>query len=172
MFPDLVFLSKQTKPPVVGVCLVEDYPDALVDTANAAIDRLIASREMSVVNIDTRLEVNETGLRTPGEVEALISRMDAVITTRLHGTVLSLKNGVPVLAIDVLGDGRKVLRQCARLDWPVAFAADHLTDERLSHALDYCLSDAARVKAVECADRAVAAVEDVRQRFISSVSTT
>jgi len=56
---------------------------------------LAASREMSVVHIDTRLDVNSTGLRTPREVESPITRMDVVLTTRLHATGLSIKNGVP-----------------------------------------------------------------------------
>jgi hypothetical protein len=169
--PDLVFLTRRKQPPVVGVCLVEDYPDALVDEANTAIERLVSAREMSVVRIDTRLEKNETGLRTPGEVEALISRMDALITTRLHGTVLALKNGVPALAIDVLGDGRKILRQCERVGWPAVFPADALIDDVLARSLDYCLSPEGRTRAVQCAAHARSAVEEIRERFIRSLTT-
>ena len=36
--------------------------------------------------------------------------MDAVVTTRLHGTVLAIKNGVPPVVIDPIAGGRKVLR--------------------------------------------------------------
>ena len=169
--PDLVFLTRRQRPPVVGVCLVEDYPDALVDEANTAIERLVSAREMSVVRIDTRLETNESGLRTPGEVEALISRMDALITTRLHGTVLALKNGVPTLAIDVLGDGRKILRQCERIGWPAVFPADALVDDVLERSLDYCLSAEGRTRAAQCAERARTAVEEIRERFIRSLTT-
>jgi glycosyltransferase involved in cell wall biosynthesis len=168
--PDLAFLSAGALPPVVGVCLVEDYPDALVQEANDAVRRLTASRELTLVPIDTRLEANETGLRTPGEVEALIARMDAVITTRLHGTVLSLKNGVPVLAIDVLGDGRKVLRQCERIGWPVVFAADQLDDAALVDALAYCLSEPGRRAAQASGIRARALAADVRRGFIEAVA--
>ncbi len=167
--PDLAFLSRRPKPPVVGVCLVEEYPDALVAEANAAIERLVSSREMSVVHIDTRLETNETGLRTPGEIEALISRMDALITTRLHGTVLALKNGVPTLSIDVLGDGRKILRQCERIGWPVVFAADELVDDDLVESLDYCLGPSGRIRADQCSAQARLAVEEIRDRFIRSL---
>ena len=169
--PDLAFLSSRPHPPVVGVCLVEDYPDAMVAEANAAVERLVAAREMSVVQIDTRLETNETGLRTPGEVEALISRMDALITTRLHGTVLALKNGVPALSIDVLGDGRKILRQCERIGWPVVFAADALVHDELVASLDYCLGPEGRIRADQCAARARLAVDEIRDRFIRSLTT-
>ena len=150
--------------------LVEHYPEALVQVANDAVRRLTDSRELTLVPIDTRLEANESGLRTPGEVEALIARMDAVITTRLHGTVLALKNGVPVLAIDVLGDGRKVLRQCERIGWPVVFAADQLDDAALADALAYCLSEAARRAVQETSMRARALAADVRQGFLEAVA--
>ena len=43
-------------------------------------DRLTASRPMAAVRIDTRLDVNATGLRAAAEVESLIARMDVVVT--------------------------------------------------------------------------------------------
>jgi hypothetical protein len=77
-----------------------------VTTCNATVALEIAIRavglsgEVAAVPIDSRLDVNKAGLRTPAEVESSIARMDVVLTTRLHGTALSLKNGVPVVAID------------------------------------------------------------------------
>lgn len=58
--PDMVFLSKEPKVPVVGICLVEPYPGALDAIANEAIQRLIDARPMAIVPIDTRLDKNET----------------------------------------------------------------------------------------------------------------
>ena len=49
-------------------------------------------------------------LRTAEEVESLIARMDVVLTTRLHGLVLALKHGVPVVAIDPIAGGAKLRR--------------------------------------------------------------
>lgn len=168
---DVVFLAQTKLPPVVGVCLVEDYPKSLVKVANAAVHALIGAREMSIVNIDTRLEKNVTGLRTPGEVEALLARVDVLVTTRLHGMVMALKNGIPALAIDPLGDGRKLLRQGEAIGWPVIFHADDLVPERLSEALDYCLTEAARAKARTCAVHAKGMVKDVRDRFIKAAES-
>jgi exopolysaccharide biosynthesis predicted pyruvyltransferase EpsI len=73
---------------------------------------------MAVIAIDTRLDENRTGLRTAGEVESLIARMDVVLTTRLHGMVLALKNGVPAIAIDSVAGGAKVRRQPTRSAGP------------------------------------------------------
>jgi hypothetical protein len=82
--PDIAFLSRERRVPVVGVVRVHPQKEykakARHEAAEAAIQRLITSREMAVVNIDTRLDTNATGLRTPSEVESLIARMDAVVT--------------------------------------------------------------------------------------------
>jgi hypothetical protein len=138
--------------------------------ATDAIRRLLASREMSVVAIDTRLDRNRGGLRTPREVESLIARMDAVLTTRLHGTVLALKNGVPAVVIDAVRGGDKVIRQARRLGWPAAFTADACSDEDLDAALDYCLTADARAKAAECAERGRAEVARIRDEFVAALS--
>jgi glycosyltransferase involved in cell wall biosynthesis len=169
--PDISFISREPRVPVVGVCLVEAYDDAPVEQANIAIHRLMQSNEVAAVPIDTRLDTNQTGLKSPAAVESLIARMDAVVTTRLHGTVLSLKNGVPVVAIDPEVGGWKIRRQAELLGWPVAFNVDNVTEETLQKALEYCLTEEARVKARECRDRARMLVEEVKQRFVAALTT-
>ena len=168
--PDMAFLAPMPRVPVVGVCLVEDYEGALVAKANAAIQRLIASREMSVVAIDTRLDTNTGGLRTPAEIEALIARVDVMVTTRLHGTVLALKNGVPALVIDPEAGGAKLWRQAQTIGWPVVFNVDTLTEDELQQALAYCLSEDARARARECRDRAISTLEGMRARFVTALT--
>ncbi len=120
--------------------------------------------------IDTRLDTNSTGLRTVSEVESLIARMDIVLTTRLHGTVLALKNGVPAVAVDPVTKGGKIRRQAETIGWPLVFAADDLTDEALRQAFDYCLTEDARVKARGCCRRAISMVQEVRDEFIASLA--
>jgi hypothetical protein len=168
--PDITFLSRRKLLPVVGVCLVEPYEGALDHVANAAIQRLVDSREITVVPIDTRLDMNSTGLRSPSEVASLLARMDVVVTTRLHGTVLALKHGVPVLAIDPEAGGAKIRRQAETIGWPIVFTADAVTHEALQKAFDYCLTGAARAKARECCERAMWMVEATRNEFISALT--
>ena len=173
--PDIVFGADTGAPltrsvPVVGLVLIDAQPEYKADNAlhvaDAALRRLVASREMAVVPIDTRLDENRTGLRTPGEVEALIARTDVVLTTRLHGTVLALKNGVPVVAVDSVAGGAKVLRQAETVGWPVRFTVDTATDEALARAFDFCLTAEARAAAHACRRRAAAAVERLGEQFI------
>lgn len=167
--PDMSFLSPQPLVPVVGVVLVEPGPRGMHEVANEAIRRLLSSRETAVVEIDTRLPGNVTGLRSPAEVESLIARMDVVVTTRLHGMALALKNSVPAVVIDPYPEGGKVLRQANTINWPVVFTADRLDDEALREALDYCLSDSARRRANDCAERATGMLKDLRTQFIAGL---
>ena len=155
---------------MVGVCLVEPYGAPFEAVAYAAVQRLVESRQISVVEIDTRLDTNSKGFRSPAEIESILARMDMVITTRLHGTVLSLKNGVPTLSIDPGGDSLKIKRQAETIGWPVVFRADETTDEALQRAFDYCLTEEARTKARECSERATKMVEEIRDEFITALT--
>lgn len=169
--PDLCFLSQQPKVPVVGKVLVHPQTEygtrAMHAVANEAVERLLGKREVATVPIDTRLDENNSNLRSPREVESLIARMDLVVTTRLHGTVLSLKNGVPVLAIDPIAGGAKIKRQAETIGLPIVFAADHLSETALDAAFDFCLSEEAKLEAHSCATRANALLHNVREKFLS-----
>jgi hypothetical protein len=172
--PDLTFLSDRPRAPVVGLVLIHPQPEYRGRDrhreANGALHRLVAAREMAAVPIDTRLDENATGLRTPAEVESLIARMDVVLTTRLHGLVLALKNGVPALAIDPVAGGHKITLQARSVGWPVVFDAEALSDEALGRALDHCLTEAARAEARRCAERAATILRDVRDQFLATFS--
>ena len=171
--PDITFLADPPTYPVIGVVRVHpqaEYGDrGRHQAADEAIDRLLEGIDAACVPIDTRLDQNATGLRAPGEVESLIARMDAVVTTRLHGAVLSLKNGVPPLVIDPIAGGGKVLRQAIALGWPHAFAIDSLDDHRLRAALDQLLQPNARAAAQDCAELARSRVTQLRQRLIDAI---
>jgi hypothetical protein len=171
--PDMAFLSNPRRVPIAGVVLIHPQPEYgqrdLHQPANDAIRRLIASRELAAVEIDTRLDVNATGLRTPAEIESLVARMDVVLTTRLHGVVLSLKNGVPVVAIDPVAGGAKISRQTQAVGWPMILAADRLHDGELAAALDYCLTPEARAEARQCCIRASRQLSDVRDTFLGGL---
>jgi hypothetical protein len=174
--PDISFASQQTKVPVVGIIVVEpqhEYKDKdKNDVVNAAIERLVASKEMVCVPIDTRLDPNRTHLRNAVEVESLIARMDLVITTRLHGTVLAIKNGVPAIVIDGISGGAKVSRQAKTLGWDVIFSVENLCDEKLQIAFDYCLTSEARIRATLCGDRAKKRVEEIGLEFIKALESS
>jgi polysaccharide pyruvyl transferase WcaK-like protein len=92
--------------------------------------------------------------RRAEDVEAAIARMDAVVTTRMHGLVLAVKHGVPAVAVDPVPGGAKVSRQAVSLDWPATISVDDLTAERLVAELTWALSTEARNRARDCAHKA------------------
>jgi len=171
--PDITFLSPTTRVPVVGIIRVEpqrEYGErGMHRRADELIDRLASSREMAVVNIDTRLDVNATGQRSPAEIESLVARMDIVVTTRLHGTVLALKHGVPAIAIDPIAGGAKIQRQAEVIGWPLVFNAETLSDEELRDAFTRGLTEGARAQARECRERAAQKLAEVRDELIADL---
>jgi Polysaccharide pyruvyl transferase len=171
--PDITFLAPPPKVPVVGVILAHkqlEYGNhSLHEKANEVIRNLISEREASVVMIDTSLENNQGGLRTHGEIESLIAKMDMVITTRLHGTVLALKNGVPVIPIDPIEGGAKISIQVKTLGWPLLFNYGNMYRADLLNAFDFCLTENARNLARECAQSAIERVKQIREGFIELV---
>jgi hypothetical protein len=172
--PDITFNGSFAVVPVVGVILAHKQKEyggkALHDVAGSAIDRLLKNREAAVVYIDTALQDNKGSLRTPAEVETLISRMDVVITTRLHGTILALKNGVPAIPIDPIAGGAKISRQVKTIGWPILFNAENLEDEALAAAFTYCLTESARLQAKECTRNAISRIEQVRKNFLKQIA--
>src|SRR5207249_3785387 len=103
-------------------------------------------------------------------VESLVARMDVILTTRLHGMVLALKNGVPVVAIDPIAGGAKIRRQSETVGWPKIFTADALNDDHLRQAFDSCLTVEARLEARACGERARVRLADVREAFLAAVA--
>jgi len=168
--PDLAFLSPPARVPIVGVCLVEPHKGGLVALSNEAIHGLVRAREVAVVEIDTRLDVHSTNrLRSPAEIESLISRVDVLLTTRLHGMVLALKNGVPPLVIDPKPGGAKICRQAELLGWPASFVADELDNQAIQSAFEYCLTDASRAKARQCSEHAQRLLCEMREEFVAEM---
>jgi hypothetical protein len=169
--PDLALLAASEPVPVAGIVLIAGQPEYQAgrhEQANRAIHQVVASRDIAAVAIDTRLDLNETGLRTERQVESLIARMDVVVTTRLHGLVLALKNGVPVVAVDPVDGGAKVLRQAKALGWPSVLTPSELTHAALNAALDWALGDSARQLAAQCRVRAHDDLIAVHAQFISA----
>ncbi len=171
--PDISIAASFNKVPVVGLIQShkqKEYRDwALQENVHNIIYSFLESRELAVVEIDTRLDENKSGLRTPAEIESLIARMDVVISTRLHGTVLALKHEVPVVPIDPILGGAKIERQVNELGWPILLYGESLTPEKLSQAFEYCLTAEAKQKTRACIETAQKRLRNIRQELISQL---
>jgi hypothetical protein len=173
--PDLALASDGPLVPVIGLVEVHsqvEYGDrARHKEVGRAIRAALVEVRGAVVPIDTRLDANTTGLRTAAEVESVIARCDVVVTTRLHGMVLALKNGVPAVAIDPIAGGAKVRRQAEQLGWSVCLTPETTTPEEIAGAITGCLHGAMAEQARACADRARADLAKARARFAAELGT-
>lgn len=174
--PDISFLAQGRLAPVAGLCLVRgqrEYGDrGLHDEVASALRRLVGRRELAVVDIDTAIKPGKPGRRTPAEVEALIARMDVVLTDRLHGLALALKNEVPALAVDPVRGGGKVVRQARALEWPAVVEGQALDDGELDRLLDWCLGEDGRREATAASRRGVRGAQRVQERLLAALEVS
>ena len=170
--PDITFASTSKKIPVVGIILAHKQKEYGVRSKHPIVDKVITdfigSKQVVRVNIDTCIENNEGGLKTAEQVESLIAKMDMVITTRLHGVALSIKNGVPVIAIDAVEGGAKVSLQAKSIHWPLLFSTA-VSNEDIEKAFAYCLTNEAKILALKCADEARKKTDELGEELMEKI---
>jgi hypothetical protein len=109
----------------------------------------------ALIPLETRLDPRDWRLCTsPAQFEAIVRRLDFVVTMRLHGLVLALSHGVPALAVDPVAGGAKVTAQARAWDWPAVVTAGpdaNLDPRDLDRWRDWCLSASGRDRAARAA---------------------
>ncbi len=146
---DLALGAPVSPTPVLGVILAPHQPEyggaGRHGDVHEALTGWLAGLDCARVPLDTRLaHADWERCATPDQFAALVSKMDAVVTTRLHGLVFGLKTGVPVLAVDPVAGGGKVTAQGRALDWPVVAAEDAGDTALLDARLEWCLPASVR----------------------------
>jgi Polysaccharide pyruvyl transferase len=123
------------------------------------------------VPLETRLDSRDWRLcSSAAAFEAVLSRMDMVITTRLHGLALALRAGIPALAIDPVDGGGKVTAQAAAWPWPAILAAHQAADRaRLDELWAWCLSPDGRRTAAAAACSAPAQPEALLTALVTDL---
>lgn len=172
--PDMVFLTQPVRVPRVGLILVHRQKEYGSRGRHKEVDRIIeeklAAMDVAVVPIDTRLDTNATGLSSVGQVESMIAGMDLTVTTRLHGTVLSLKNGVPPVVVDPIAGGAKVAAHCRQIDWSWCVKPEELTAQWLDRAIAYATGPDAADDVARCRAAAVQSLGSMRDRVIEHLT--
>jgi hypothetical protein len=123
------------------------------DRTNQRLTDWLAGVACAPVPLETRLDTRDGRLcSTAAAFEALLSRMDLVVTTRLHGLALALRAGIPALAVDPVAGGGKVTDQCTAWQWPACLDADQAGDpQRLDELWAWCRSAEGRRTAAAAA---------------------
>ena len=121
----------------------------------AVLGEWLRTTDAARLDLDTRLDPRSwRSPSSPEQVLAVLARLDAVVSQRLHGLVLALARGVPVLAVDPVAGGGKVSDQAAAWGWPAVVAAEEVGPGVLDEQLAWCLSPAGREAARAVARRA------------------
>jgi Polysaccharide pyruvyl transferase len=124
------------------------------EEVNARLTGWLAGKDCARVPSDTRLATDDWRLcATAEQFLALLSRFDVVVTTRLHGLVLALRTGTPVIAVDPVAGGAKVSAQGRAVGWPALVDAGALSEELLDHWWRWALSESGRTAAARQAMR-------------------
>lgn len=172
---DLSFREAPSRVPVVGLCLTgfqREYGDRHRGAlAEEKLRRLIQASGAAFIEMDTSVPAaeNRFGLSNAAQFESICSRLDVMLTTRLHGMVLALKNGIPTIAIDPVSGGDKVTSQAHKLGWDAVFDPDLVSDTELQSALERCLSEAGLADARRVRDRAVASLVGFDEDFATAL---
>lgn len=155
--PDLATTPAVGRVPVVGVSLAPEQPEygprCRHEFVHSALGAWLATVDCARVSLDTRLGPTDLWhCATPDQFASLVSRMDAVVTTRLHGLVFALRAGVPVLAVDPVAGGGEVSAQARVLHWPALVGArDAVCGGAVGRWWRWCLSPRGHAHAGRCA---------------------
>ncbi|WP_083701559.1 polysaccharide pyruvyl transferase family protein [Tersicoccus sp. Bi-70] len=140
--------------PVLGVYLTGEqgeYGSARRhESVTAVLTDWLRGLDAALLPLDTRLDPRDWRLPTgAAQVDAVLGRVDAVVSMRMHGLALALRQGVPVVAIDPVAGGGKVTAQARAWDWPALVTTEDAGTAALTAHLDWCLSEAGRAAARE-----------------------
>ena len=90
---------------------------------SALTDLLARYAPVRIVEIENHLV--RAG-RAPDEIEAQYVDCDLVLTTRFHGAIAALRQDVPLIALDQISGGAKVLPLLMGLGWSAVFGIDNV----------------------------------------------
>lgn len=149
---DLAALAPAGSVPVAGVVLAPGQGEYGArrrhDEVHALLTSWLRGRDCARLPLDTRLDRCDWRLfATPDQLLSVVTRLDIVVTTRLHGLVTALRCGVPALAVDPVADGAKVSAQARAWGWPAVLTTAQLRESALDRWWDWCLSAGGRAAA-------------------------
>ena len=170
MRADIAFGKKVNLLPVAGVLLIERQQTYGIRQRHRFVKQIISeyiqAGEVAPIWLDTVANHNIMGIKTGRQFESILRRTDFVITNRLHGLVLGLKNSVPVIAIDAVAGGGKVTAQAKALGWPLLIAAEDLSVEKLRESARLCLGSNLASDIQKSQQQAFSSIEETKDQFI------
>ncbi len=171
---DLAFARQVDRLPVVGVLLVERqaaYGSRQRHRyARQVFEEYLQTRQAVPIWLDTIIYGNRVGLKSSSEFESLLRKVDVLITNRLHGLVLGLKNQVPVVAVDSIAGGGKVSAQAKALGWPVLIPVEELDVELLAQNVQMCFKKGLKTELAQTHQQGLASIHAAQAEFLQTLN--
>ncbi|PKN91991.1 MAG: hypothetical protein CVU44_17005 [Chloroflexi bacterium HGW-Chloroflexi-6] len=166
---DIAFGRKVEALPVVGVLLVERQAAYGSRQRHLYVRQIfeeyLKTAQVVPIWLDTIVYGNKVGLQSGRQFESLLRKVDVLITNRLHGLVLGLKNAVPVVAVDSIAGGGKVTAQAKALGWPVLIPVEELDVEKLAETVQMCFERGMASELEQTHQQGLASIDRTRAEF-------
>jgi hypothetical protein len=170
--PDLVYAAKSNKVLVAGLLMVHPQPMYKNKQRHSHVIKIIREylelKGHAVLELDTLTQSNPCGIKNASQLESLISKCDFIISSRLHGMVYSLKNNIPVLAIDCVAGGAKVTAQAEAVGWPAILNGDGITVEDIETGVKTAIDNKDKIKQLNI--DAVKKISEIEKRLINHLN--
>jgi len=153
----------------VGLCFrgaQQEYGRiSLHDRAEGLLRELALKRGLEIRVIDTVLQRGNS----PADIRNALAAVDCVFTTRMHGALLALAAGKPVLAVDQVPGSAKLLSVVGATGWPFLYRADAIEPADLER--DLLLFEASDIvrKITDAQGRMLALSHDARVQSVAAL---
>jgi hypothetical protein len=172
--PDLVFgVENSESIPVVGLFMVHGQGEygklQRHKLVKQCIEEYFKQTDCHVIDLcthDTHDKISK--FNNIQELESIIRKCDYIITTRMHGLVYSLKNNIPVLAIDCIAGGAKVTAQAEAVGWPAILNGDGITVEDIETGVKTAIDNKDKIKQLNI--DAVKKISEIKKQLINYLS--
>lgn len=155
--------------PVVALIRANPQPEYGRAARHHDVHRVLAEAlgtlPVAVVDADTRVDPRAPRQREVAQLLGVLGSADVVVTTRLHGLVLGLRCGTPVVAVDPVEGGAKVSAQAEALGWPARLRAGEVSVPAVVRWVDFCLGPEAGPAVAAAAARARRGLEAMEVAF-------
>jgi hypothetical protein len=98
------------------------------------------------------------------------SNLDLVITTRMHGLLLSLSMGIPVIAMDQIEGGKKVTNISNKIEWDWCYSVKDINLSDITQCLSQVFEADTRSKVEKSRALAMSLSQDALKIFLDYVS--
>ena len=158
--------------PVVGLIFVGpqiEYAEQKHSSVEDTVISVLNELGYAIIRIDTKVPYNEYELKDQYQIISAITKMDIVITTRLHGSILSLKAHTPFIAIDPISKGAKVTKQVGKIGWPYLINVDDLTPDNLKRLIQRALSSESKSLTYDIENKCLELYKNNRDSMLSKL---